>query len=869
MFSISHLFFFTIIGVVLCNTQSPTPNRGNVSAAYDLLERLIPYSSSHFQLGFLPTPPPAACGGAKCFTAHDSEMDEIVILGTTASEITAGIGWYLKERCNMTIGWPRGGGSNVFYPNPPWPAVGATIANPIVKKRILPWSYIMNVCTHSYSLVWYGWNEWSAFIDWMALSGINLALAMTGQEEVQYKVFQKFGLDDETIRTWFNGPAFLTWSRGQNEYGNNIAGPLPRSFMQSQWALQRQILNRYRSLGIVSQLPGFQGNVPWKMSQTQSDHNMTQQGDTGWMYSTDPLFSRIADVWMETLIQDFGTDHWYQLDGYFNGGTAPWFYLNNGKNQKQTKGMVPKKTNPPCKWSGAVPGTYLAGCSEGCKTFATIAEAMQACTADETCGGITLPNGGGLPQLRAGSSPQPSPSGETSYYIINNDECHYNNPYKTWKERGAAAYMGLNRTDPNAIWSFQGWAIIDWSTKEQALSFQGFVDSVPKGKFVVIDMSVDGSGEWRNWNSASFFGAPFIWTTLHDFGGTDGIKGQLSHVNQLPFSGIAPIGNSTAWGTGYTPEGIDQNPIYYEFVAEQNFRTKPVSNLTQYAVDRAHRRYSLTTYNAYIANSWSLLLDSAYNQDLSVQDGTGIPHLPASFSEFGPDRVTPSSTLCKTFQAWQLLLQGASAVSKTSEPFRYDLVNLGREILAQISSPLSQNFNDAITANPISAAYLNQTGLAYYNLLMDADALVGTDRAFLLGPWITMARNLAGNATDCGAMSCPDFMEWNARCQITTWNPTPQNSAAIPDGPIDYASKHWNGLISEYYAERVKVLWQLGLQFAAKGQGMDGSAQAKALADLASAFQISTKPFPQVPQGDFVNVSQSMFNKYKSFFVSC
>ena len=26
------------------------------------------------------------------------------------------------------------------------------------------------------------------FIDWMALSGINLYLAMTGQEEVQYKV---------------------------------------------------------------------------------------------------------------------------------------------------------------------------------------------------------------------------------------------------------------------------------------------------------------------------------------------------------------------------------------------------------------------------------------------------------------------------------------------------------------------------------------------------------------------------------------------------------------------------------------------------------------------------------------------------------
>jgi hypothetical protein len=41
-------------------------------------------------------------------------------------------------------------------------------------------------------------------------------------QEVQYKVFTALGLDDLTIRSWFNGPAFLTWSRGQNEYGNNI-----------------------------------------------------------------------------------------------------------------------------------------------------------------------------------------------------------------------------------------------------------------------------------------------------------------------------------------------------------------------------------------------------------------------------------------------------------------------------------------------------------------------------------------------------------------------------------------------------------------------------------------------------------------------
>ena len=110
-----------------------------------------------------------------------------------------------------------------------WPSIGS---QPIRKRRVVPWSYLMNVCAHSCSLVWYSWADWERFIDWMSLSGINLMLALTGQEEIQYQVFRKLGLSDGDIRSWFNGPAFLTWSRGQNEYGNSICGPLPLSWMK-------------------------------------------------------------------------------------------------------------------------------------------------------------------------------------------------------------------------------------------------------------------------------------------------------------------------------------------------------------------------------------------------------------------------------------------------------------------------------------------------------------------------------------------------------------------------------------------------------------------------------------------------------------
>jgi len=282
----------------------PPPGSG-APAAYALLERLYPGASPSFALSLGPScPSPAAC-----FTLSDGPDNTISISGTATGELTAGLGHYLREYANATIGWPRGGGTRL--PRlPAWPRVGA----PVARSRVAPWSFAMNVCTHSYTLVWHSWDMWAQFLDWAALSGINLMYGVTGQEEVQYKVFAALGLNDSTIRGWFNGPAFLTWSRGQNSHGSSIGGPLPRSWMKGQWALQRQILARERELGIVGALPAFQGVVPWPLAAVLKDANITKQAPfygpvaTGWLDAADPsgAWGRLADAWMAQLCADFG-----------------------------------------------------------------------------------------------------------------------------------------------------------------------------------------------------------------------------------------------------------------------------------------------------------------------------------------------------------------------------------------------------------------------------------------------------------------------------------------------------------------------------------------------------------------------------------
>lgn len=120
--------------------------------------------------------------------------------------------------------------------------------------------FFLNYCTYGYSLPWWTWREWEHFIDWMALNGVNMPLAITGQESTWYNVWKKFGLNDEEIRSFFSGPAYLGWHRMCNF--DAFMGPLPRDWMDRQQTLQKQILKRQRELNMTPVLSGLPDTCP-------------------------------------------------------------------------------------------------------------------------------------------------------------------------------------------------------------------------------------------------------------------------------------------------------------------------------------------------------------------------------------------------------------------------------------------------------------------------------------------------------------------------------------------------------------------------------------------------------------------------------
>ena len=126
-------------------------------------------------------------------------------------------------------------------------------------------------------------------------------------------------------------------------------------------------------------------------------------------------------------------------------------------------------------------------------------------------------------------------------------------------------------------------------------------------------------------------------------------------------------------------------------------------------------------------------------------------------------------------------------------------------------------------------------------------------------------------AVDAGSsVPLPSSVQWNARSQLTTWNPTPKGAATIPDGPIDYASKHWAGLVQDYYKARLDGYIALALKNAGEGKPFDKTAAAQLEATLAATWQNTFgNGYPLAPVGDAVQVSKAMYAKYAPFYAAC
>lgn len=301
-----------------------------------LLERVAPGSKGRISFELRPS--------------HDKENDffEISmkagrphIAGNNSVSVATGLNWYLKHFCGINLTW------NQMQTR--LPEVLPEVNEPVRKETDLTMRYDFNYCTFSYSMPFWDWTRWEKEIDWMALHGINMPLAIVGMESAWRNMLLRLGYTDEEIGDFIAGPAFLAWWAMNNLEG--WGGPLTENWYRDQEQLQKRILTRMRDLGMTPVLPGYCGMMPHDAA-TRLGLGVIEGGLwNGYtrpsnLLPTDSRFDEIADIYYDELTKLYGKSAYYSMDPFHEMGDVDVDYGKAGEKLMQAM----KRCNPEAKW---------------------------------------------------------------------------------------------------------------------------------------------------------------------------------------------------------------------------------------------------------------------------------------------------------------------------------------------------------------------------------------------------------------------------------------------------------------------------------------------------------------------------------------
>ena len=744
LFSWSIVFF----GVVAVDSQHPKPDAfqdtlGHIrsksppevqaKSARGVAERLL--GSERAKLFAMTVDPNCGPIGKDTFTIRKHSLEQIEILGTSGVAAAWGLHYYLKNYCNVHVSWE---GNQLELPTT-LPDVRVNVTS---NDRF---RYYQNVCTTGYTSAWWQWDHWEKSIDWMALNGINLALAFTGQEAIWERVYLDLNLTREEIAEHFGGPAFLPWARMGNMRG--FGGPLPPSWHEKSIRLQHQILQRMRNLGIIPVAPAFAGYVPRAFSRLFPQVNVTNA--SCWNHfadkyccpyllePTDPLFQMIGEKFLNTYIEEFGTDHIYN-----------------------------------------------------CDTF-------------------------------------------------NENEPQHTGELKFLRNVGRSIYSAMSIVDSKAIWLMQGWLfvhdIIFWTVPR----VKAFLTSVPIGKMIVLDLQSEQFPQYRRLKS--YYGQPFIWCMLHNFGGTLGMFGSAKIINHHVFEG-RNMNGSTMIGTGLTPEGINQNYVIYDLMNEMAYRKNPVY-LDKWFENYACRRYGAC--NEYTVAAWQNLGRTVYNfvGARKMRGHYVITRRPSL--NFTPWAWYDHEAF---YQTWNVLLQ-ARYGRRNNTLYQHDVVDVTRQALQLKADELYTALIDSFDKKNHTA--FKSFGGMILELFDDLELILSSGKDFLLGTWLEEAKSLATNDAE------KRLYEYNARNQITLWGPR---------GEIrDYANKQWSGVMADYFKPRwTTFLDAIEKSLINRTKPNITKINQDIFKQVERPFTFSTKLYPTEARGDCIEISMKMLSKWRN-----
>lgn len=604
--------------------------------------------------------------GRDVFTL-ESRGGKVAIGGNNAGSMAVGLNRYLNRYCKVTVSWYADVAVKLPKTLPDVPKAERVTAR-------VPQRFFLNYCTWGYTMPFWQWRDWERFIDWMALNGVNLPLAITGQEAVWYNVWTRLGMTDKQVRDYFTGPAYLPWHRMANIDG--WCGPLPKEWLEGQTALQQRIVERERALNMRPVLPAFAGHVPGALRDLFPDADIQALGSwasfdnqyrTYFLNSEDPLYSRIQRLFLEELTRLFGTDHIYGIDPF-------------------------NEVDPP--------------------------------------------------------SFEPEYLNKVSKHI----------------------YESLTAVDPEAEWLQMAWFLYYQRKDYTQERTRAMLTGVPQGKMTMLDYYCEYKEMWRE--HEGFYGQPFIWCYLGNFGGNTNVQGRVKEAGQRIERALAECGDNLV-GIGSTLEGLDVQQFPYEYILEKAWNFAKTDE--QVINELADRHAGTVSQPA--REAWRLLYDSV----LDITPGNFAAPLPCSYPALGKESRAVKYNPQDLLAVWDHLLAQDKV---TTDAMAIDLIWVGRQLLGDLFLIEKQAVDKAYQQKDKNAFFAHSDVL--YEILSDLDNLNSHHPHATLDNWLQQARDLGKSP------QAKDYYEMNARRLITTWG-----------GSLnDYACRNWNGLMWDYYAKR-------------------------------------------------------------------
>jgi len=413
------LLFVLMTSLSAHATDKPATKAQVKKAVLSLIKRTLPAGlHKKFEVKIID-----AANGADVFELY-SKGNKIVLAGSNGIAVASALNYYLKHYAHCDMSW---NGSNLAIPNP-LPKVSVKV------RQTTPYTYryYLNYCTFNYTMSWWNWDRWEKEIDWMALNGINMPLALTGQNIIWDRVYKSMGFTDKELEGFFSGPAYFNWFWMGNLDG--WGGPLPMSWMQSHEALQKKILARQRELGMKPVLPAFTGHVPPAFKEKFPDAMLKKTKWSGFpnvfiLDPNDPLFIKIGKLFIQELVKAYGTDHLYSSDTF-------------------------NENKPPSNDS-----TFLSQMSN-------------------------------------------------------------------------QVYQAMAAGDPQAKWIMQGWLFHFQSSFWKPTQIKALLNAVPNDKMIILDLWSENNPVWNK--TEAYYGKPWIWCMLHNFGGNISMYGRMDEVAGAP-----------------------------------------------------------------------------------------------------------------------------------------------------------------------------------------------------------------------------------------------------------------------------------------------------------------------------------------------